>query len=173
MIYGMDARWPTLVAPAQDRALSGDGSFRLMPTDDLATAPATRRVETGAGGHALLLRYTWTHPTDGEQDGILLCAAAGEDGDALTATWLDSWHQKPFPLTLSGTLAGSGVQLLGVYAETWGWEINLTLGEARVGIEMRNVIPQEAVDQAPPEMAGIEAGPYTVMELDLRAGATA
>ena len=41
------------------------------------------------------------------------------------------------------------------------------LGQRGARVVMRNVIPEEAVAQAPPEMAGVEAGAYDVMDLRL------
>ena len=49
-----------------------------MPGDALAELPATVTVTMAAGGHMALVAYTWEHPDDGPQDGLLVIAAAGE-----------------------------------------------------------------------------------------------
>jgi hypothetical protein len=74
-------------------AWAGTNGFRLMPGDSLHESPATAFVSTAAGGHLTLIAYAWQHPDDGPQDGLLLIGSTGE-GDALTATWGDSWHQQ-------------------------------------------------------------------------------
>ncbi|MGC5585214.1 hypothetical protein ACQE98_07740 [Ornithinimicrobium sp. W1679] len=160
----MTAPWPDLTATTSSRDLSGQAGFRLMPTDDVEPGPATARVETRAGGHALLVTYTWTHPTDGLQEGVLL-AGSPDDEDALVrGTWLDAWHQQPAPMTLTGRLEDGTVELEGRYADTWGWQIDLTFTAEGLRIVMRNVVPQEALAQVP-EGTGAMAGPYEVMDL--------
>lgn len=149
------------------RELTGRCGFRLMPTDEMEDRPATATVETAAAGHGLLVRYTWEHPDDGPQSGVLLVASPDEDG-GVHATWLDSWHQQPYPMLLTGRAAGSGqdgpsARLAGTYGETWGWEIDVDLTDG-ARILMRNVMPADAL---PPEEAD-QAGSYVVM--DLRAG---
>ena len=85
----------------------------------------------------------------------------------MSATLLDSWHQKPGPMHLTGVLDGTTVRLAGTYFEVWGWQVDVTVGIEGLHLVMRNVVPQSAVDEAPPEMAGVEAGPYDVMDLRL------
>ena len=51
---------------------SGTNGFRLMPTDDFHEAPAAAHLTMTAGGQDLLFTYTWAHPADGPQDGVLL-----------------------------------------------------------------------------------------------------
>ena len=142
---------------------AGTNGFRLMPGDPLADSPATATVTTAAGGHLTVVTYTWAHPGDGPQDGLLLIGAAGEDG-SLLATWADSWHQKPVPMTLpGGPEDGATVAFTGDYGGGWGWRIVFdTADAATLRMRMENVIP---ADQATAEMS---AGPYPVMVTELR-----
>lgn len=164
----MTGRWAEIVGAAAGRERHGSGGFRLMPGDALATGEATATLETPAGGYALLLTYTWTHPEDGPQNGVLLAGSPEQGGDAVEASWIDSWHQKPAPLHLTGTLEGSALELSAFYSGAWGWQIRLDLGSPQeTAVVMRNVIPQEALSQAPPGQP-MQAGPYVVMDLRLR-----
>ncbi|WP_434812234.1 hypothetical protein [Microbacterium sp. bgisy189] len=144
------------------RPLSGENGFRLMPTDDLATLPASGRVDAVAGGHGIVLTYAWQHPVDGSQTGALLVGSPDEDG-VITASWLDSWHQQPSPMTLVGTpLADGGCALAATYAGDWGWQIDVTV-DGGVRLVMRNVVPASAIG---PDTPG-EAGAYDVMVMRL------
>ena len=145
---------------------AGINGFRLMPTDPLAKFPATATVTLAAGGHLTSVAYTWEHPDDGLQDGLLVIGSGGEDG-ALVAMWGDSWHQKPAPMSLSGGRgAGTAVQLEGDYGGGWSWRIVFeTTDSDNLRMRMDNVIPAEHAT------AEIPAGPYPAMIMDLhRAG---
>src|SRR5262245_56436359 len=83
---------------------SGSNGFRLMPTDELAEAPAAAAVTTPAGGHGLLVTYEWVHPADGPQEGVLLVGSPDDESQVVSAAWGDSWHQKPSILALTGSL---------------------------------------------------------------------
>lgn len=138
---------------------AGTNGFRLMPADPLAELPATAAVTMAAGGHLTSVAYTWVHPEDGPQDGLMVIGKSAE-GDGLTATWGDSWHQKPEPRTLT---AGDGKTFECEYAPGWGWQIAFdTTDPGTFRMRMHNVIP---ADQATDE---VEAGAYPVMVLDAR-----
>lgn len=142
---------------------AGTNGFRLMPDHPLAELPAGMTVTMAAGGHLTSVAYSWRHPDDGPQDGLLLIAAAGEDG-SLTAVWGDSWHQKPVPMSLpGGSGAGETFEFEGDYGGGWRWRIVFGAADIEtLRMRMDNVIP---ADQATPEMP---AGPYPVMVMDLR-----
>lgn len=142
---------------------SGTNGFRLMPPDPLAESPATVAVTMAVGGHLATIAYSWEHPGDGPQDGLLFVAPTGEDG-SLAAMWGDSWHQKPIPMSLSGGSAtGATLQFNGDYGSGWGWRILIDTTDAdNLRMRMDNVIP---ADQATAEMP---AGPYPVMVMDVR-----
>jgi hypothetical protein len=138
----------------------GTNGFRLMPTDELFDAPATATVSAVAGGHAVVVTYTWVHPQDGPQEGTLLVGSPDEQGTA-TAAWGDSWHQQPSIRTLSGTLAGGRLEVTAGYGGGWRWTIAIEAGDP-LTMTMFNVVPDEyASDEGP-------AGPYPAMVTELR-----
>ncbi|MGC4893347.1 hypothetical protein [Micromonospora sp. DT31] len=141
----------------------GTSGFRLMPADPLAEAPAALTVGSAAGGHLTTVAYSWSHPDDGPQDGLLVVAAGDEPG-SLVAWWGDSWHQQPTPMTLTGTAGGVPVvELSADYGGGWRWRITLdTADPATLRLRMDNVVP---ADQAGAETP---AGPYPVMVTDVR-----
>lgn len=141
---------------------TGSNGFRLMPTDELYDAPATADVSTAADGHDLVLTYTWAHPADGPQDGVLVAGSADER-QVVTAAWGDSWHQKPALLTLTGSLIERRLEASADYGGGWRWVISLDgSGVDRLALTMYNVIPAgHATDEVP-------AGPYPVMVAELR-----
>ncbi len=150
----------------------GTNGFRMMPTDDLQHTAATAQLSIAAGGHCLLLAYTWVHPTDGPQDGVLLVSAAPEDEepdehlprtDSISAAWCDSWHQQPAMRILSGTIDDRQLQVEAGYGGGWRWSIALDGGRSNVlGLTMCNIVPDEyATDE-------VAAGPYPVMVGELR-----
>ncbi|MET9220281.1 hypothetical protein ABZX65_16145 [Streptomyces sp. NPDC003300] len=130
----------------------GRSGFRLMPTDPFHEAPAGARVVLGAAGHLASVTYTWQHPDDGPQDGMLTVGATDEN-TRLTALWADSWHQQPAPLLMHGTPGPHGIDVEGEYAEGWIWRIEVDAGEpGTLRIRMDNDIP---------------SGRYRVMEATL------
>lgn len=142
---------------------AGTNGFRLMPDHPLAESPAAVTVTTAAGGHLTSVAYSWEHPDDGPQDGLLVIGSAGEDG-SLTAVWGDSWHQKPAPMSLPGGSAADGTSgFEGDYGGGWRWRIVFDATDAEVlRMRMHNVIPAEHATGETP------AGPYPVMVMDVR-----
>ena len=154
-------------APAADQPLGrlvgtwrGTNAFRLMPTDDFHDAAATAVVTTAAGGYVVVVTYTWSHPEDGPQEGVLFTGSPDDEGTT-SAAWGDSWHQKPSILTLSGALVDGRLEVGAEYGGGWGWTISLD-GDDPLRLMMHNVVPAE---QATDEVA---AGPYPVMVAELR-----
>ena len=138
----------------------GTNGFRMMPTDDMPEAPATAVVAIVAGGYDVVVTYTWIHPQDGPQEGVLLIGSPDEEQQTINAAWGDRWHQKPSLLVLSGSLAEGRVELTADYGGGWLWTIGLE-GDSPLLLTMHNVIPAEhATDE-------IEAGPYAVMIAEL------
>ena len=129
-----------------------------MPTDPFAKFPARATVTTAAGGHLVSIAYGWEHPDDGPQDGLVVIGPA-DDGDSLVALWGDSWHQKPTPMTLSGSRgAGATLELEGEYGGGWRWRVRFDATDPDTfRMQMDNVIPDEHAT------AEVAAGPYPVM----------
>ena len=127
---------------------SGTNGFRLMPTDDPSSAPATLEVSIAAGGHLALVGYTWSHPDDGPQTGHLTIGR-GAEADEAVALWADSWHQKPAATTLTGSIADGTVTLSCFYGGDWQWIITLdTTAPDTLLLRMDNVVPPSAGDHA-------------------------
>lgn len=140
---------------------TGTNGFRLMPEHPLHEAPATARVGPAAAGHLAAVTYTWSHPEDGDQDGLLV-VGAGEEPGALVAFWGDSWHQHPSPRVLAGS-SQDGVLTVGyAYSGDWRWEIVLdaTATDALM-LTMNNVVPASAAGD------GMAAGAYPAMRAAL------
>jgi hypothetical protein len=137
---------------------TGSNGFRLMPTDELYDAPATAELSTAAGGHDLVLTYTWAHPADGPQDGVLVVGSPDDEQRVVTAAWGDSWHQKPAMLTLTGSLTQRRLEVTADYGGGWRWSISIDGSrDDRLALTMHNIIPAaQATDEIP-------AGPYPVM----------
>ena len=152
MLVGAAGRW------------AGTNGFRLMPADPMAEHAAAALVVEAAGGHLTSFAYTWEHPDDGPQEGLLVFGPAEDDDRGVVALWGDSWHQQPAPRPFAGSMtAGGAVELAAEYGGGWGWQIAVwaSPGES-LTMEMRNVIPP---DQATAE---VSAGPYVVMHMELR-----
>jgi hypothetical protein len=141
---------------------AGTNEFRLMPSDPFAGRPATAVVTLGAGGNLASVGYTWEHPDDGGQDGMLV-VGRGEAEGSVVCLWGDSWHQQPQPMSLTGSMSGASIELNGSYGEGWGWRITLDASRPDgLRLQMDNVIPADVAT------AEIQAGPYPVMVMDLR-----
>lgn len=171
----MSGQWGAVLGGIVGRRLTGVGTFRMMPTDDFASGAASAAAAAHADGYALDVSYTWTHPQDGPQDGVLLVGSpseeaggsggSGEQGQ-IEATWLDSWHCKPTPMHFTGRREQGTVTLETTYAGSWGWHIVLELDPAAgMRIVMRNVVPPQVAEGKDDPQAF--SGPYDVMVLDL------
>lgn len=135
---------------------TGTNDFRMMPDDPFVTAVAHAELTAAAAGHLTSIVYTWAHPGDGPQDGLLVLGLDDDGGAA--AYWGDSWHQQPAPKLLAGTADGARVVVGYEYGGGWAWQITVDATDAEsLTIQMDNVIPlKEATSQ-------IAAGPYVVM----------
>ena len=120
----------------------GDGTcaFRLMPTDEFDTGASAVSVEAAAAGRAVIVSYTWAHPTDGPQSGTVLLGVPGEDG-SVSAAWVDSWHQRDV-VSLTGTGTTTGATVAYEYAPGWTWEIEVAVDAGSLSLVMRNGVPE-------------------------------
>ncbi len=107
-----------------------------------------------------MLAYTWLHPDDGAQDGLLVLGPDESPGEVV-ALWADSWHQKPAAKHLRGTTGQDTLTVGYAYAEGWEWRITLTIDHPdRLRWRMDNVVP--------PSASGTdEATTYWAMDGDL------
>jgi hypothetical protein len=123
---------------------TGRNRFRLMPDDPAAESDAAAQLSMGAGGNLVVVAYTWSHPEDGPQDGLLVLGPDEQPGD-LVALWGDSWHQQPAAKRLRGTTDDRSLTVAYSYSEGWAWRITLTAGEPDVlRWRMDNVVPATA-----------------------------
>jgi hypothetical protein len=134
-----------------------------MPVDPFSEFAATGTFSLAAGGCLATFGYTWTHPQDGAQDGLLVFGLGGSE-NSIVALWADSWHQHPQAQLCEGAVGESGVISVGCdYGGGWRWEIILDATEADVlSVRMDNVIPPDAATEE------IAAGPYAAMLMRLR-----
>lgn len=140
---------------------TGTNGFRLMPADPLHEAAATARVGDAAAGHLTEVAYTWSHPQDGAQDGLLV-VGPGDAPGTVVAFWGDSWHQHPAPKVLDGATDGGIVTVGYSYSGDWRWEIVLDATAAdALTLTMNNVIPESAAGD------GMAAGAYPAMQTTL------
>lgn len=143
---------------AAGRDWTGTHLFRLMPADPAAESAATAAVTGHAGGNLATFDYTWAHPDDGPQTGVIV-VGRGETDSEVAVLWADTWHQGT-ATTFTGSVSGDTVRCHYVYAEVWRWEIELTVAVDALTLTMRNVVPEEGADGAAP-------GPYDAMVMRL------
>lgn len=132
---------------------TGSNAFRLMPTDAAHDAVATADVTQAAGGNLVSIAYTWLHPDDGAQDGLLVLGPGPDD--SAVALWGDSWHQTPAAQVLTGSVE-AGVWTVGhdYVPGQWRWRIVVDASAtAELVLRMENV----ALDGGKP--------PYAAMDL--------
>lgn len=146
---------------AAGQAWTGTHLFRLMPSDPAAESDATAAVTSHAGGHVATLDYTWAHPDDGPQMGVIVVGRGESDTDA-ALLWADTWHQGT-ATTFTGSVSGDTIRCHYVYGEVWRWEIELTVAADALTLTMRNVVPEEGGEGAPP-------APYDAMVMQLGRG---
>ncbi len=140
---------------------AGTNRFRLMPDDPPAGADATAQLSLGAGGNVAVLAYTWTHPDDGAQDGVLVLGPDEAPGEVV-AQWGDSWHQAPAAKQLRGATGDHSLTVGYSYAEGWEWRITITADRPDVlRWRMDNVVPATASGTG-------EAVTYWAMDAELR-----
>ncbi|MDF2146687.1 hypothetical protein [Knoellia sp. p5-6-4] len=141
----------------------GTNGFRLMPTDGLFTAPATASVAVAAGGHLVMVGYTWRHPDDGEQQGLLVVGHGDDAAEPARATllWADSWHQQA-ARAVDGSADGETLAFEYDYGGGWRWRVQVSPADHELAVRMLNVVPESADTGTPP------VGAYEAMVMDLR-----
>ena len=148
--------------PAHAGSWIGTNQFRLMPADSPHVAAATSDVSTAVAGTLTTIAYTWSHPDDGVQEGLLVVGPNGEPPGAV-AFWGDSWHQHPEPKVLLGGLEDGLLIVSYAYGGDWRWQIIVDATDPEVlALRMDNIVPESAAAD------GVVAGPYPAMVTDLR-----
>jgi hypothetical protein len=140
----------------------GTNGFRLMPTDAPHVAAATADVSTAAAGNLTTIAYTWSHPDDGAQEGLLLVGRSGEAPGAV-AFWADSWHQQPDPVVMPGEVRDQLLTVSYAYGGDWRWQVTIDGTDLdALTIRMDNIVPESAAGE------GGSAGAYSAMATELR-----
>lgn len=138
----------------------GRTRFRLRPTDAPSEGTATATLTVGGGGNLTSLGYTWEHPTDGPQHGLLVVGPA-EQPDQAVALWSDSWHQ-PTAQVLTGPVDGTVVTVACTYGGDWEWVIAVDATDAdTLTVRMDNVVPASMAGE------GRATGAYWAMDSEL------
>lgn len=133
-----------------------------MPADSPHAAAATAGVSTAAAGALTAIAYTWAHPVDGVQDGLLVIGA-NDESDGVVAFWGDSWHQAPHPTVLAGKFRDGLLVVSYEYGGEWRWQISVDATNTdSLRLRMENIVPQSAATEA------VAAGPYEAMLTALR-----
>jgi hypothetical protein len=144
-----------MAIPAAFARLKGEwtGTNRMWPAPQTPAqqSDTTALVATAAQNRFLTIGYTWAedgHPQDGF---ILLGADAG--GDAVEASWVDSWHMGDKLMTCQGELRNDIASVKGTYAAPpgpdWGWRIVVQPeGADAFMMTMYNVSPDGAEEKA-------------------------
>lgn len=120
----------------------GTNKLRVMPTDPYGESAATATITTAANGCLTTIVYTWADG-DTPQDGFL-AITSGQDPHEAVAVWVDTWHQSPQWMNLSGTISDTGViSLRGTYGaedDRGGWRIHIhPIDATTVRITMDNI----------------------------------
>ena len=128
---------------------NGENTLRIMPEDPWQTSPATASIQVHARGHLATVAYTWEESGD-EQEGVLVLTETAEPG-GLSTIWVDTWHQHPQCMSLTGAFQEDGsIRVEGEYGDDTfkaGWSIALACNK-RDGfvITMQNIMHGEAYD---------------------------
>lgn len=138
----------------------GTNGFRLMPADDPFTAPATATVAVAAGGHLVTLGYTWRHPDDGEQQGLLVLGHGDDEAGQASAVafWADSWHQQA-ARALEGSADDERLAFEYDYGGGFRWRVEVSTTGQGLALRMLNVVPESAAPSV---------GAYEAMVMELR-----
>ena len=137
-----------------EQRFTGTNRFRMYPSDEYVGAESDAVLREVADGCGHSLEYSWMHPTDGPQRGVLLFGRPADDG-VVTACLLDSWHQRSGPVTLRGVERHGRVEVGYEYGGGWGWLIDVGPTSQGWSMTMSNVIP--------PDADGLAEGAYEVM----------
>ena len=140
---------------------AGTNRFRLMPDDPPAEADATAQLSLGAGGNVAVLAYTWTHPDDGAQDGLLVLGP-DESAGGVVALWGDSWHQKPAAKQLRGATGHDTLTVGYAYAEGWERRITFTVPPMTSAVGPPRSRPDPTHDPLAPSCARSASTPRAV-----------
>ena len=154
-----------MLAPEHAGSWHGTNGFRLMPNDPQYHSAATAVVSQAVDGRLVSIAYSWSHPEDGIQDGLLVLGPdnSGTESSGAIGFWGDSWHQSPEPRVLAGAVGHGTIAVSYDYGSEWRWQITLDTSVPHVlKLLMENVVPASAGTD------DLTQGPYTAMLAELR-----
>ena len=114
----------------------GSNGLRMLPEEEFDRSGATAQVRMVGGGLATQIDYTWEHGGE-PQSGMLLVNAV--DG-AASAVFLDTFHQAPGWLMMSGTASADGFEVAATYAPGFDWIIAVRWLGDRWEMSMSNAL---------------------------------
>ena len=108
-------------------------------------------IEVGPNGSFAQIEYRWSYE-GAVQHGVLLIAG-NKKGGAVTVGWVDSWHQSPNVMNMTGMWdKDDAFSVLGHYSggsgPEWGWRFELSLVGDILEFEMTNIHPDGKEDWA-------------------------
>jgi hypothetical protein len=125
---------------------TGTNSLWLTPGEPARVCETTASISLAAQGKFFIMHYTWS--VEGEPaDGCLLLGQE-EPGEAVTAVWIDSWHNGDKLMLCRGSASPDGsISVKGTYsappAPDWGWRIVLQPGAGdSFEMLMYNITPE-------------------------------
>jgi len=119
--------------------LRGDPSFE-------GDSPSAANVTSMLGGRFVRIDYTWSDRGK-PQEGALIVAHE-PDTDAVTAVWMDTWHNGHRMMVCTGGMRpDGGLDIRGTYGagpggQEWGWHTVIELAEDAWRMAMFNVTPE-------------------------------
>lgn len=130
--------------------LTGENRLHDPHSNRPEDTPSTAVISAVLGGRFVRIDYTWSY-RGAPQEGSLLVGHDSQEG-AMTAHWVDTWHNGDKVMACRGATGGQGVaSVRGSYAAPpgpdWGWRIDLVTSDANsLRINMFNIEPdgQEA-----------------------------
>lgn len=108
-------------------------------------------VDLGPKGTFAQIEYRWSHE-DVVHHGVLL-VAGNKKGGTVQVGWVDSWHQNPNVMTMTGKWdSDDKFSVTGKYSAgegpDWGWRFELALKGDTLHYEMTNIHPDGKEDWA-------------------------
>lgn len=116
----------------------------LPAEEQIKSSPSLLSIKIDPAQAYAELAYTWTY--EGQPKTGTMLVATDPDSEAASIGWVDSWHQSPFVMKLSGTRKADGVSCAGTYSAgegpDWGWRIELIASGDQFQIKMTNIMPE-------------------------------
>jgi len=108
---------------------SGANHLWMMPGEPAHDSETTMAVAVGSRGAYATLEYTWAEGGE-PQEGLLVIGPVSEH-NAVSASWIDTFHTGGTFMLLQGVTGKEGkIVLKGSYSvpdnPDWGWQIHIT-----------------------------------------------